>query len=321
MPSNTPDPRPFLGPVGPGPGVLAIDVGGTDTKSAVIDGDGNLRGIMRIPSPHDDRRAGDLVVEQVVELAGAYTAGHPDVEISALGLVVPGLVDDAAGIGLFASNFGWDHYPFRERVAKATGLPVAFGHDVSAAGDAEMRAGAGLGSDDAVVLIVGTGIAGAVFCEGRPVRASGYAGELGHAQVPGGLPCRCGASGCLETIGSAGAITRRYNSRTGRTVSGAREVLEAAQAGDHDAREIWTDAVNALAFSICQLVAMIGTETVVMGGGLAQAGPALMDPLARRVEEQLSFLRVPRLKTSLLGQDAGLIGAAMRARDLARASR
>jgi glucokinase len=301
--------------------VLAVDVGGTDTKSAILDGSGSLQGIMRVPSSHDERRPGDVVMEQVVELARTYTAQYPHADIRALGLVVPGLVDDAAGVGLFASNFGWDHYPFRDRVSAATGLPVAFGHDVSAAGNAEMRAGAGLGAADAVVLIIGTGIAGAVFCEGSPVRAGGYAGEIGHAQVPGGLPCFCGASGCLETVGSAGGITRRYNARTGRSVSGAREVLAASQAGDGDAREIWSDAVNALAFSICQLAAIIGTETVILGGGLAQAGPALLDPLRERIEEQLTFLRAPRLKTSLLGQDAGLIGAGMQARDLVEARR
>ncbi|MHA7209098.1 ROK family protein [Arthrobacter sp. MDT1-65] len=310
---------PPSGLAGPGPGVLAIDVGGTDTKAAVIDRAGNLHGLERIPSAHDERRPGDAVAEQVVELARTYTARFPDREIHALGLVVPGLVDDVAGVGLFASNFGWDHYPFRDVVSDATGLPVAFGHDVSAAGDAEMRAGAGLGAEDAVVLIIGTGIAGAVFCGGRPVRAGGYAGEIGHAQVPGGLPCPCGATGCLETLGSAGAIMRRYTARTGRPVSGAREVLIASQAGDEDASEIWADAVQALAFSICQLAAMIGTETVILGGGLSQAGPALLEPLGRRIQEQMTFLRVPRLTTSLLGQDAGLIGAALHARDLLQA--
>ncbi len=305
-----------VGVAGPGAAVLAIDVGGTDTKFALVDHRGNLRGITRVATHLDGRRPGDAVVEQVVQLAGECTARYPEIKVAALGLVVPGLVDDDAGVGLFASNFGWRNYPFRDRVREETGLPVSFGHDVSAAGDAEMRAGAGLGADDAVVLIIGTGIAGAVFSDGRPVRAGGYAGELGHARVPGGLPCPCGASGCLETVASAGGITRRYAARTGRTVSGAREVLVASQAGDDDASEIWSDAVEALAFSICQLVAMVGTETVILGGGLAQAGAALLEPLDRRIEEQLSFLRKPRLTISQLGQDAGLIGAAMHARDL-----
>lgn len=306
---------------GLGAAVLAIDVGGTDTKSAVVDAAGRLHGLMRSPSAHDKQRPGDAVVEHVAELTKSYSARYPHLEVGALGLVVPGLVDDAAGVGLFASNFGWERYPFRDRTGEATGLPVSFGHDVSAAADAEMRMGAGLGTDDAVVLVIGTGIAGAVFCDGRQVRARGYAGEFGHAPVPGGLPCSCGAWGCLETVGSAGAITRRYNERTGRSVSGAREVLAAAERGDEDARQIWSDAVNALAFSICQLVAILGTETVILGGGLAQAGRALLTPLAGQIEQQLSFLRPPRLKTSQLGQDAGLIGAAMRARDLVAALR
>jgi glucokinase len=303
-------------PAPPGRAVLAFDVGGTDMKAALVDDAGRLYSLVRIPTPRDEERPGDAIVAKVASLTQGYLGRFPGCSIGSLGFVVPGLVDEEAGIGVMSANLGWRDYPFTERITGATGLRVAFGHDVSIAGEAEMRAGAGRGLRDVVVMIIGTGIAGAVFCGGNRVRAGGYAGELGHAEVPGGDACPCGAFGCLETVGSAAAIARRYNKRTGSAAPGAEAVLAAARRGDPDAVQVWDDAVNALAFSICQLAAVLGTEAVILGGGLAQAGPALLDPLRLRVASGLSFHRIPRITTSLLGQDAGLVGAGLRAHDL-----
>lgn len=296
--------------------VLAFDVGGTDMKAVLVDAAGQHHGLSRISTPRDNQRPGDVVVEQVAACTREYTARFPEHPIRSIGFVVPGLVDEAAGVGVMSANLGWRNYPFTQRISDATRLPVAFGHDVGIAGEAEMRAGAGRRFSDAVVVIIGTGIAGAVFCDGRRVRAGGYAGEIGHAQVPGGAQCPCGAFGCLETVGSAGAISRRYNARTGAAVTGARAVLDAARAGDKVARQVWDEAVDAVAFSVCQLASILGTEVVIFGGGLSQAGAALLDPLRRRVEKTLSFQRAPQIVASVLGQDAGLIGAALSAQDL-----
>lgn len=296
--------------------VLAFDVGGTDIKAALQDNAGRFRGLMRVPTPRDARRPGDIIVERVAELAQEYAVRAEGRPIRSVGFVVPGLVDEDAGTGILAANLGWRNYPFASRLHEATGLPVAFGHDVGLAGEAEMRVGAGRGLCDVVVLIVGTGIAGAVFADGRRVRGGGFAGEFGHMPAGGGLPCPCGASGCLETVASAGAIARRFADRTGSPVREAREVLAAARKGNAAARDIWNDAVEALATVICQTAAVLGSEAVIFGGGLSQAGPALLDPLARLTDARLSFHRRPRLLRSALGQDAGLVGAAMRARDL-----
>ncbi|WP_246669977.1 ROK family protein [Arthrobacter zhaoguopingii] len=315
-PTPEPEVRSSTGKPPPARGVLAFDVGGTDMKAALLDDAGDLHALVRIPTPRDERHPGDAIVAKVAALTGEYRARFPDCSIESIGFVVPGLVDEDAGIGLMSANLGWRDYAFTENITRATGLPVAFGHDVSIAGEAEMRAGAGRGLRDVVMMVIGTGIAAAVFCDGRRVRAGGYAGEIGHAAVPGGFACPCGATGCLETVGSAGAITRRYSELSGSPVSGAKGVLEAARRGDPHAVQVWDDAVRALAFSICQLSAVLGTEAVILGGGLAQAGPALLDPLRERVKSGLSFHRVPHLTTSVLGQDAGLIGAGLRARDL-----
>ncbi|MHA7247493.1 ROK family protein [Arthrobacter tecti] len=308
---------PVEGPVlAPDEVILAIDVGGTDTKSALLDSADQLQGIKRRPTVLRSGEAGDTVVENVVAILAEYRAAWPHKRVRAIGLIAPGLVDERKGVGIFSANLGWRDYPFTERVEAATGLPVTFGHDVGAAGDAEIRIGAAQGLADVVVMIIGTGVAGAVFCGGQRILGGGYAGEIGHAEVPGGEPCRCGAHGCLETVGAAGAIARRYTERSGRQVNGAREVLQLQAAGDAHAQAIVDDAVNALAFSICQLAATLGTEAVVIGGGLAQAGEQLFTPLRAAVDERLSFHRRPRLLAASMGQDAGLIGAGLQAQDL-----
>lgn len=296
--------------------VLALDVGGTDIKVALQDAAGTLHGLRRLPTLQDPHRPGDIIVEQVAGLVRGYTDQAGDVPLRSIGLVVPGLVDEDAGVGILSANLGWRDYPFSRMVQEATGLPVAFGHDVGLAGEAEMRLGAGRGLRDAVVVIIGTGVAGALFCDGRRVHGGGFAGEIGHAPTPGGLQCACGAVGCLETVASAGAIARRYTEHTGRRVPGAAEVLAAAGRGDVVARRIWTEAIEALAVVLSQLAAVLGSEAIILGGGLSQAGPALLDPLGELIGSSLSFHRRPQLLQAVLGQDAGLMGAALRARDL-----
>ncbi|MFF2387651.1 ROK family protein [Agromyces sp. NPDC058104] len=307
-------------PLGPGAAVLAFDVGGTDTKSAMVDAAGRVLGLRRTPTALDPVDSARAVAASFAGLARTLRDEHPGVQVVAAGVSVPGLVDEVRGLGLFASNLGWRDAPIRDLAEHALGLPVAFGHDVRAAGDAEHRLGAARGYDDAVVLAIGTGIASSMLIGGQPYSAGGYAGEFGHSLAdPRGERCPCGAIGCLETVASAGAIARRYRAASGRDVSGARAVLEAARAGDPLADDIWNSAIEALAEGIARLVATLAPEAIVIGGGLSQAGPALFEPLAARVDALLSFHRRPVLLRAELGDDAGLLGTALAARDLAAA--
>lgn len=299
------------------PPYLLFDVGGTDIKSALSDEAGNLLGIRRVPTRRGTPNPAESLIEQLHGLGAEILAETPAVRPEAVGLLVCGIVDEATGSGVFSSNLGWRDAPLRDMAAKAFSLPVGFGHDVSTAGAAELRFGVGadLGSKtrNAVMFVIGTGIAAALFVDGRPVSAGGYAGELGHAAVPGGFACPCGAHGCLETIGSAGAIAKRYSEASGTQVRGAREVLEAMHAGDPVAAKIWDEAIEALSFSIAQLCASIAPEVIIIGGGLAQAGEALLEPLRRSVRGKLSYHREPLIVAAQLGEDAGLRGAFLKA--------
>lgn len=302
--------------LGAGSAVLAFDVGGTDMKAALIDAGGTILGLERIRTPQDGDHTADLVVDAVVRSSARFRAAHPEIEPRAIGLLVPGHVDDEAGIGVFSENLGWHDYPFRDRVAAAVDLPVSFSHDVRGAGEAEHRLGAAAPFRDVVVMAIGTGIAGAIFIGGVLYAGGGMAGEMGHSRVADGPECACGGRGCLEAVASAAAIARRYTGRTGTPVAGSKEVLERAQAGDPDAQFIWESALDALALDLSHTVALLAPEAIVIGGGLSQAGPALFEPLAERLDALLTFQRRPLLLPASIGEDAGVIGAALRARDL-----
>jgi glucokinase len=302
--------------LGPGRAVLAFDVGGTDMKAALMDEVGSIRDVVRVPTPIDGQRTADAVVTRIAELARGLLLDHPDVRPAAAGLLVPGHVDDESGIGVFSENLGWHDFPFRDRAGAELGVPVSFGHDVRGAGEAEYRLGAAAPFRDVVVMAIGTGIAGAIFIQGRLYTGRGMAGEIGHSKVAEGPLCACGGHGCLEAVASAGAIARRYTLATGQAVSGARDVLERANNGDVAAREIWESALDALALDLSHTVALLAPEAIVIGGGLSQAGAALFEPLERRLDAILTFHRRPLLLCASIGENAGVMGAALRARDL-----
>lgn len=306
-----------LAGLGAGAPVLAFDVGGTDIKSALFDAEGVALGLRRTPTPVVEGDRTEVLLERLEVLAAELRAAYPDVIPEAVGLVVPGIVDADAGLAVFASNLGWRDAPLRDLAAQRLGLPVAFDHDVRAASWAERQLGGARDYADSVVLVIGTGIAGAIFVGGVPHTAGGYAGEIGHSPIADAPECPCGARGCLEAVASAGAIARRYRDATGIEPDGAKDVIARAAAGDQVAAEIWNSALDALTLSLAQLAAVVAPQAVVIGGGLSRAGGALFDELRERLAARLSFQRVPVLVPAELSGNAGLLGAALRARDLA----
>jgi glucokinase len=303
--------------LGVGGEVLAFDVGGTDMKAALVDKLGSVRSLLRVRTPVDGKMTGDAVVSRVGELAQELRLCNPDVHPQAAGLLVPGIVDDQSGVGVLSENLGWRDFPFRARAEAALGLPILFSHDVRGAGEAEYRLGAAAPFQDVVFMAIGTGIAGAIFIRGGLYLGNGMSGEMGHSQVADGPSCVCGGRGCLEAVASAGAIARRYTQQTGRDVGGAKDVLDRVNRGDPVARLVWESALDALALDLSHTVALLAPEAIVIGGGLSQAGAALFEPLRRRLDAILTFHRRPQLLCASIGENAGVVGAALRARDLA----
>jgi glucokinase len=297
--------------------VVAVDVGGTGIKAGLVTARGTVLHPHRRPTGVD--RGPEAVVETVLGVAGelAEVARAERHEVRAAGVVVPGVVDETAGVVAWAANLGFHDVPLAGHVAARLGLPTVLGHDVRAGGAAEARLGAGRGARYVLFAAIGTGIAAAQVIDGTPVAgAHGAAGELGHVTVrPGGPACGCGGHGCLEAIASAAAVARRYAELAGDTVDAA-EVVARAAGGEEYAVRVWREAVEALADGLVIAHALVDAEMIVIGGGLAAAGEALLEPLRTAVKERLTWLREPRLVAAALGDQAGCIGAGLRAWDL-----
>jgi glucokinase len=301
--------------------VAAVDVGGTRVKAALVDRDGLELVSTTVPTPPDLGEPGALVgavADTLTALRLSAAERGTAVRLGGCGVVVPGLVDDARGVALFAANLGWRDLDVVAPLESALGLPVALGHDVRAGLLAEARWGAARGADNAMFMPLGTGIAGALMVDGRVLHAGGYAGELGHVVVePDGPVCGCGARGCLEAVAAASAIERAYAVRLGLAAPvTAEEVAALVAQGDPDATAVWAHAVGALGRAVVMAVTLTGVDLVLVGGGLAQSGDLLLDPLRREVTGALTFQRPPVLRRAALGDRAGCLGAACLAWDL-----
>jgi glucokinase len=297
--------------------VVAVDVGGTSTKAALVDGAATALADRTLPTPRAGAGTADRVIDMVAQLVDELR--EPDHPLTAVGLAVPGLVDERRGVAVWSENLDWSDVPFAAAITERCALPTVLGHDVRAGALAETRVGAAHGMRDVLFVPIGTGIAAGLILGGRLHAADGYAGEIGHVDTGHGEPCVCGGHGCLEAIASGAAIARRYAARSGREVTGAADVVLAAASGDPDARAVWDEALDALAGALAWVAGVLAPEAIVIGGGLSRAGASLFDPLDERLRDRLTFQRVPRLVPAALGDRAGCIGAAILALESVRA--
>jgi glucokinase len=301
--------------------VVAVDVGGTSIKSALMTTNGRVLTRRRSLTPVTDGpdavvRAVRAAVFDLVVLGGATPLEVPDdgpVEVVAVGLAVPGSVDAGAGVARFSVNLGWRDVPLRALVRQDTGLPTVVDHDVRAAGVAESAVGLTGGVDDSLLVVIGTGIAGVLTVAGSPVSgASGLAGEIGHVPVwPDGEQCPCGQRGCLERYASAAAISRHYAAATGATTGTEVTAEDVARlsAVDPVARGVWAHAVDSLAIGLATCTMTLDPALIVIGGGLSQAGDDLLGPLRSALAQRVRWRSAPRVELSPLGASAGLVGA------------
>jgi glucokinase len=301
-----------------GPGaVVAVDVGGTTLKGALVGADAEV--LARLDAHTPAGAGGAAVTAAVVDLARRLATAQPGVVVRGVAAVTPGQVD--GGVVRYAANLGWRDVPLAGELSRALGVPAAVDNDVWAAALAESVLG-GRGSDCFFVAL-GTGIGGAHVRDGV-VRggATGAAGEVGHIPVyPDGALCGCGQVGCLEMYASAAGVLRRYRAAASAAdpagtgaggISGA-EAVVARLGRDPAADRVWAEAVEALALALATCTLLLDPGVVVLGGGLAGAGAALLDPLAARLAARLAWRSAPPLELSVLGNDAGWRGASLRA--------
>ncbi|MFG2825736.1 ROK family protein [Kitasatospora sp. NPDC048365] len=296
--------------------VAALDVGGTSIKASILDAYGAVLHRESVVTGARDGR--DAVTENVLALARRLVDGFG---CAAVGIALPGTVDEAAGTVVRSACLDWRDVPVRRWVEDELDVPVAIGQAVRAGALAEAGLGAGRGCPSFLFVSVGTGIAGAVVLDGRAEQgAGGGAGGIGHLVVrPGGPECACGGRGCLESVASAAAVAGRYRAAGGAAPGGpvsAQEVQWRARAGDALAEAVWRDAVAALADGLAAAVTVLDPHCVIVGGGLSRAGAALFAPLRRAFADRLAFRSAPRLVAAGLGDRAGSLGAGLLALDL-----
>ncbi|MFI6528407.1 ROK family protein [Streptomyces uncialis] len=297
--------------------VAALDIGGTKIAAALVDDRGRVHTRAQRPTPaHED---GDTVMRAVTEVVAQLTVSPLWSSVRAVGIGSAGPVDAVAGTVSPVNVPGWRRYPLVERVASATGgLPVELIGDGVAITAAEHWQGAARGHDNALCMVVSTGVGGGLVLGGRlHPGPTGNAGHIGHISVDlDGDPCPCGARGCVERIASGPNIARRALEggwRPGADGDASAEaVAVAARAGDPVALASYRRAAQALAAGIAATATLVEIDIAVIGGGVANAGEVLFAPLRRSLRDYaaLSFVQRLTVTPAQMGADAGLVGAA-----------
>jgi glucokinase len=307
---------------------IGIDIGGTKIAGAVVDELGAMVRETRRPTPAGDSA---LLEDAVVEVIRELAAGD---EVAAVGVAAPGFIDAAQSLVYYTPNVSWRNEPLRDKLEARLGLPILIENDANAAGWAEFRFGAGRLVSDMVMITIGTGVGGAIIHEDTLFRGGfGAAAELGHMRVvPGGLPCGCGAHGCIEQYGSGRALLRMANEMAdaggiGNALAEVRarhggltgaDVSNLIQAGDPGALSALRQLGSWLGQACASLGAVLDPQLFVFGGGVSIAGEALLEPIRAAYLDALparGYHPVPDFRVAEFLGDAGSVGAA----DLARA--
>lgn len=273
---------------------VGVDIGGTSTKAAVLDGDGTVLFTHWLPTRHGARgviATAQEAIASVIEVAGMRLA-----DISLIGIGIPGAVDPVAGTVRHAVNVKIGPEP----LALADALTQHFGRRVHLENDVKAAA---LGAHflttlpgepiDLAYLSIGTGIAAGFVQQGRLRRGrSLVAGEIGHIPIdPAGPLCACGQTGCIEAIASGSAIERDWPSSNG---SPSRSLARAAAAGDARALEVWRRVIGGLSRAVQLLALTLDPDVIVLSGGVTELGEVLRTAIIERLgEDQLhaEFLR------------------------------
>jgi glucokinase len=289
-------------------GTLALDIGGTKIAAGIVDADGTLLRTARQPTP---RSADPEKVWAAAECAIAEVLDGP---VDGVGISSAGPIDLADGTISPVNIPAWRDFPVVRRAAAAVpGVPVRLAGDGLCMALGEHWRGAGQGASFMLGMVVSTGIGGGLVLDGVPYSGrTGNAGHVGHMVIDvDGPECSCGGRGCVEAIASGPHLVA-WAREHGWTGADARELSEAAAAGDSVALQAFRRGARAIAAMIASVGAVCDLDLVVIGGGVANAGPVLFDPLREALSDYLglSFILSLRVLPAALGGEAGLVGAA-----------
>ena len=308
---------------------IGIDVGGMSIKAGAVDENGVI--LCKDTCPTGVERGYEAVIRDIAQLgiAVAEKSGHTMADVKAIGIGIPGIMDQRTGIVPFCTNLAWHDVPIIAEMKKYTDVPVFVDNDATVAGLAESVAGVSAGCKDSVFITLGTGVGGGVVMNGRVFSgAHGVATEIGHMTVvDGGEPCTCGKRGCWERYASATALIRegrrlceaKPDCALAKAVNGdvaqvtAKHVIDLAKAGDPDCEKLFDNYVHYLVIGLSNMINLYDPEMFVLGGGVSHAGSFLLDAVREKLPKYVFFKTMPyaRIELAKLTNDAGIIGAAM----------
>ena len=303
---------------------IGIDLGGTTVKAALCAPDGTLLHKQSAPTPTGDAAGLCAAMKQLVLGLCAAQGAAPE-QITSIGIGVPGSFDKATCTLKFGTNLGMNNVCFADAFRPDFGCTVQLDNDANCAALGEVTAGAAKGAKNMVMVTLGTGVGGGIIIGGKLYTGcNGIAGELGHRVVrQGGERCGCGREGCLEAYASAASFVR-FAERALAAGRGsllqehaghlnAKMICDAVDAGDALACELFDEYCVNLSCGLANFINIFQPEAIVLGGGLAGYGEKLLAPLRRLTLPQTfrSDGRNTEIVCASLGNDAGLIGAAM----------
>ena len=299
---------------------IGIDLGGSRLKCALVDGGGRL--VRFDVRPAGTGVGGEGPLEAIVAAVADLARSEPG-PVVGVGLGVPGAIDPERGalVGSTPHVPGWVDFPVRDTVAARVGLPVLVDNDANFAALAEQRKGAACGRRVVLVLTVGTGVGCGIVADGRVFRGGwGGAGELGHLPVGSGeIACACGVPRCIEPEISGEGMAR-YAAARGLPWREPPAIFAAAEQGETAARALVGQMAEGLGRVIAIGVQILNPEVVVIGGGVAEEGEALLAPVrsAARRHTLAPLRRGLAIVPAAFGERAGAVGAALAAWDAAR---
>ena len=307
---------------------IGIDLGGTNIAVGLVNEEGRI--IAKTETPTLASRPYQELIKDMAACAKKVMeeAKITEDELHSIGVGIPG-VADKDGMVIFCTNLGWRNVPLRAELQQYINKPVYMDNDATVAGWAEYQAGVSRGTDSSVFMTLGTGLGGGIVMNGKIwAGAHGAGSELGHLVIEvDGVPCTCGKRGCAERYCSATAIIRMAreacadapNCLIMRAVEGdmdkinAKVVFDAAKEGDSVAMQVFNRFVKYLTIAINNVISFVDPDMIILGGGVSRAGDFLLDAVKATLPEYLFYptLKQPELRIASLGNDAGIIGAAL----------
>jgi glucokinase len=307
---------------------IGIDFGGTSVKPGVVSGREILA--RSEPIPTRQHASADSLLAAVFREVATLREQHP--EVCALGAGLPGIIDGLNGRVRELSNVpGWLDVPLAAMLGEKTGLPSIIENDANAMAYAEWRFGAGRDHPNVICMTLGTGVGGGLILDGKLFRGSQLgAGEIGQMIIePHGVPGHYGNFGALEKyVGNRQIAERAQRAYAAAGMARTSEELtplfleKAALGGDEVAVKLWEDIGFEIGIILTNIVWLLNPDRIVVGGGVAKAGPLVFEPIKRTISERTSGVYHEHLEVvpAELGNDGGIIGSAALAIDAAERS-